>query len=156
MKTKKKSSVEVGNEKESKDPFWINSSKQLFIGITGIFLEDYKKGLIDENKINIASIKKFQNSSLIKENQSYLQRNLNTRSYGSLSKDYLTLILSSAENTYKSITAVFGEKMSIFDDLNVENVTSVSEFKFSDIGKRPIALFIIVPDEDKVIINLLL
>lgn len=39
--------------------------------------------------------------------------------------------------------------MSIFDDLNVENVTSVSEFKFSDIGKRPIALFIIVPDEDK-------
>lgn len=145
--------ISLGNlifaEKESKDPFWINSSKQLFIGITGIFLEDYKKGLIDENKINIASIKKFQNSSLIKENQSYLQRNLNTRSYGNLSKDYLTSILSSAENTYKSITAVFGEKMSIFDDLNVENVTSVSEFKFSDIGKRPIALFIIVPDEDK-------
>lgn len=72
--------ISLGNlifaEKESKDPFWINSSKQLFIGITGIFLEDYKKGLIDENKINIASIKKFQNSSLIKENQSYLQRNL--------------------------------------------------------------------------------
>lgn len=139
----------IFTEKESKDPFWINSSKQLFIGLVGIFLEDYKKGLIDENKINIASIKKFQNSSLIKENQMYLQRNLNTRSYGNLSKDYLTSILSSAENTYKSVTAVFGEKMSIFDDLNVENVTSISEFNFTDVGRKPTALYIIVPDEDK-------
>ena len=139
----------IFTEKESKDPFWINSSKQLFIGLAGIFLEDYKKGLIDENKINIASIKKFQNSSLIKENQMYLQRNLNTRSYGNLSKDYLTSILSSAENTYKSVTAVFGEKMCIFDDLNVENVTSISEFNFTDVGRKPTALYIIVPDEDK-------
>ena len=54
----------IFTEKESKDPFWINSSKQLFIGLAGVFLEDYKKGLIDENKINIASIKKFQNSQV--------------------------------------------------------------------------------------------
>ncbi|MBQ4584498.1 MAG: type IV secretory system conjugative DNA transfer family protein [Bacilli bacterium] len=139
----------IFTEKNAKDPFWINSSKQLFVGLSGIFLEDYKAGLIDENKINIASIKKFQNSSLIKENQNYLQRNLNSRPYGSLSKDYLTSILSAAENTYKSVTAVFGEKMSIFDDLNVENITSVSEFNFTNLGKKPVSLYIIVPDEDK-------
>ena len=139
----------IFTEKNAKDPFWINSSKQLFVGLAGIFLEDYKVGMIDENKINIASIKKFQNSSLIKENQNYLQRNLNSRPYGSLSKDYLTSILSAAENTYKSVTAVFGEKMSIFDDLNVENITSVSEFNFTNLGKKPVALYIIVPDEDK-------
>lgn len=139
----------IFTEKNAKDPFWINSSKQLFIGIVGIFLEDYRDGIIDENKINIASVKKFQNSSLIKENQSYLQRNLNSRPYGSLSKDYLTSILSAAENTYKSVTAVFGEKMSIFDDLNVENITSVSEFKFTNLGKKPVALYIIILDEDR-------
>ncbi len=139
----------IFTEKNSKDPFWINSSKQLFIGIVGIFLEDYKVGLIDESKINISSVKKFQTSSLIKENQAFLQKNLSQREYGSLSKDYLTSILSSAENTYKSITAVFGEKMSIFDDLNVENITSISEFNFTNIGKRPTALYIIVPDEDR-------
>ncbi len=136
-------------EKETKDPFWINSAKQLFIGLTGIFIEDYKEGLIEENKINVSSIKKFQNSSLTKENQLFLQRNLNTRPYGSLSKDYLNSILSAAENTYKSITAVFGEKMSIFDDLNVENITSISEFEFTSLGKKPVALYIIVPDEDR-------
>lgn len=136
-------------DKETNDKFWINSAKQLFIGICGIFLEDYQKGLITENKINISSVKKFQNSSLIKENQTFLQRNVNNRKYGSLSKDYLTSILSAAENTYKSITAVFGEKMAIFDDLNVENVTSTNEFDFTDLGSKPTALYIIVPDEDR-------
>ena len=83
-------------DKETNDKFWINSAKQLFIGIVGIFLEDYQLGLISENKINISSVKKFQNSSLIKENQNYLQKNLNNRKYGSLSKDYLTSIMSAA------------------------------------------------------------
>ena len=136
-------------DKETNDKFWINSAKQLFIGICGIFLEDYQNGLISENKINISSVKKFQNSSLIKENQTFLQRNVNSRKYGSLSKDYLTSILSAAENTYKSITAVFGEKMAIFDDLNVENVISTNEFNFTDLGSKPTALYIIVPDEDR-------
>lgn len=136
-------------DKETNDKFWINSAKQLFIGICGIFLEDYQNGLIPENKINISSVKKFQNSSLIKENQTFLQRNVNSRKYGNLSKDYLTSILSAAENTYKSITAVFGEKMAIFDDLNVENVISTNEFNFTDLGSKPTALYIIVPDEDR-------
>lgn len=136
-------------EKETKDPFWLNSSKNLFKGITGIFLEDYQNGLIPENKINVSSIKKFQNSSLLKENQLYLQRNLNTREYGTLSKDYLTSILSANENTYKSVTAVFGEKMQIFDDLNVENITSTSDFEISSLVDEPSVLYIIVPDEDK-------
>ena len=51
-------------DKDTNDKFWINSAKQLFIGIVGIFLEDYQAGLISEEKINIASVKKFQNSSL--------------------------------------------------------------------------------------------
>lgn len=136
-------------DKQTNDKFWINSAKQLFIGIVGIFLEDYQNGIIRENQINISSVKKFQNSSLIKENQTYLQVNINNRKYGRLSKDYLTSILSSAENTYKSITAVFGEKMAIFDDLQVENITSQSEFEFTELGKRPTVLYLIVPDEDK-------
>ena len=136
-------------DKDSSDKFWINSAKQLFIGIVGVFLEDYEMGLIGEEKINISSVKKFQNSSLIKENQTFLQKNINNRKYGNLSKDYLTSILSSAENTYKSVTAVFGEKMAIFDDLNVENITSTNEFNFTDLGSKPVSLFIIVPDEDR-------
>ena len=41
--------------------------------------------------------------------------------YGSKSKDALVSILSASDNTYKSITSVFGQKMNIFDDINLEN-----------------------------------
>lgn len=71
------------------------------------------------------------------------------KDYGSKSKDSLTSILNASENTYKSITAVFGEKMALFDDVNVANVTSDSDFDFDLLSKEPTALFIIVPDEDK-------
>lgn len=39
--------------------------------------------------------------------------------------------------------------MAIFDDVNVANVTSSSDFKFDCLGREPTALFVIVPDEDK-------
>ncbi|MBO5476174.1 MAG: type IV secretory system conjugative DNA transfer family protein, partial [Clostridia bacterium] len=74
---------------------------------------------------------------------------INTKSYGSKSKDALVSILSASENTYKSITAVFGQKMNIFDDINVANVTSTSDFDFNILGSEPVALYVIVPDEDK-------
>ena len=35
-------------DKDTNDKFWINSAKQLFIGIVGVFLEDYQLGIIDE------------------------------------------------------------------------------------------------------------
>ena len=37
-------------DKETNDKFWINSAKQLFIGICGIFLEDYQNGLTKYNQ----------------------------------------------------------------------------------------------------------
>ena len=39
--------------------------------------------------------------------------------------------------------------MSLFDDVNVANVTSISDFDFGILGKKPTVLYVIVPDEDK-------
>lgn len=44
--------------------------------------------------------------------------------------------------------------MAIFDDVNVANVTSRSDFDFDILGKEKSALFVIVPDEDKVYYSL--
>ena len=134
---------------EQKDPFWNESAKNLLEGIIGFFLEEYKLGNITRNKITMTSIRKFQNSSMEQNNFKKFKEYINTKPYGSKSKDALISILSASENTYKSITAVFGQKMNLFDDVNVANVTSTSDFKFSDLGKEPTALYVIVPDEDK-------
>ncbi len=54
------------------------------------------------------------------ENFEILDDYINQKPYGLKSKDSL----SANENTYKSITAVFVEKMSLFDDINIANITS--------------------------------
>ena len=139
---------------ESKDPFWNNSAKNLLEGLIGFFLEEYKNGNIKKEQITMTSIRKFQNSSMEQKNFKKFKDYINTKSYGSKSKDALISILSASDNTYKSITAVFGEKMNIFDDINVANVMSSSDFELNILGKEPTALYVIVPDEDKVYYSL--
>ena len=134
---------------EQKDPFWNNSAKNLLEGLIGFFLEEYKLGNITREKITMTSIRKFQNSSMEESNFKKFKDYINKREYGSKSKDALVSILSASDNTYKSITAVFGEKMNLFDDINVANVTCSSDFEFNILGKEPTALYVIVPDEDK-------
>lgn len=134
---------------EPKDPFWNNSAKNLLEGLIGFFLEEYKLGNITREKITMTSIRKFQNSSMEENNFKKFKDYINKKEYGSKSKDALVSILSASDNTYKSITAVFGEKMNLFDDINVANVTCSSDFEFSILGKEPVALYVIVPDEDK-------
>ncbi|MDD4808465.1 MAG: type IV secretory system conjugative DNA transfer family protein [Bacilli bacterium] len=134
---------------EQKDPFWNESAKNLLEGIIGFFLEEYKEKKISREKITMTSIKKFQNSSMEEKNFKNFKDYINQKPYGSKSKDALVSILSASENTYKSITAVFGQKMNIFDDVNVANVTSSSDFDFNILGKEPTALYVVVPDEDK-------
>lgn len=134
---------------EQKDPFWNESAKNLLEGLIGFFLEEYKTNKIPKEKITMTSIRKFQNSSMEESNFRKFKDYINTKSYGTKSKDALISILSASENTYKSITAVFGQKMNIFDDINVANVISSSDFDFNILGNEPVALYVIVPDEDK-------
>ena len=134
---------------QQKDPFWNNSAKNLLEGLIGFFLEEYKLGNIKREQITMTSIRKFQNSSMEENNFKKIKDYINKKKYGSKSKDALISIFSASDNTYKSVTAVFGEKMNLFDDINVANVTSTSDFEFNILGKEPTALYVIVPDEDK-------
>ena len=137
------------DKQESKDPFWNQSARQLLEGLIGFFLEEYKIGNITREQITMTSIRKFQNSSMNNFNFEKFKKYLNKRKYGSKSKDSLTSVITASENTYKSITSVFGSKMNLFDDVNVANVISESNFDISSIGKEPTAFYVIVPDEDK-------
>lgn len=133
-----------------KDPFWNNSAKNLLEGLIGFFLEEYKDGKITREQITMTSIRKFQNSTMEEKNSRFFKSYTERKKYGSKSKDSLMPILSTSDNTYRSITGVFSEKMAIFDDINVANITSKSDFKLDILGREPTTLFVIVPDEDKV------
>ncbi len=148
-------STMVFSEKyDPKDPFWNNASKSLLEGLIGFYLEEYKLGKIKKEQITLTSIRKFQNSFMEEKNFKKFTKYIEKKEYGLKSKDSLTSILTANENTFKSVTAVFGEKLSLFDDLNVANIISSSDFDFDILGRKKTALYIIVPDEDKVYFNL--
>lgn len=143
------SSMVISKTGNEKDPFWNNSAKNLLAGLISFFLEEYEIGKIKKEQITMTCIKKFQNSIMPEENLRQFKSIIDKKEYGLKSKDYLLSILSASENTYKSIISVFSEKMSIFDDINVEYITSSSDFVFNDFGKKASVLYLIIPDEDK-------
>ena len=145
----------VKDNSEQKDPFWNNSARSLIEGIISLFLEEYKNNKINRNQITMTSIRKFQNSILKDDNLELLKKYLNSKDYGTKSKDNLTPVLNSSESTIKSIFAVAGEKLSIFDDINVANIMSSSDFDFDVLGKYPTVIYLIVPDEDKTYYSLI-
>lgn len=144
------SNIIMREKTQQKDPFWNNSAKNLLEGLIGFFLEEYELGNIKRKQITMTSIRKFQNSLMIEDNLEKFMNYILQKPYGSKSKDSLIPILSASENTYKSITAVFGEKMSIFDDVNVSNITNESDFDLDIFSKKQTVLYVIVPDEDKI------
>ena len=90
------------------------------------------------------------NDKNLKSLKNYLQ----SKSYGLKSKDKLIPIITTSENTQKSIASVFNERMSLFDDINVENITSNSDFDFDILGKEPTVLYCCIPDESKIYYSL--
>lgn len=149
------SSMIMKDKIEPKDPFWNNSAQLLLEGLIGFFLEEYELKNIKREQITMTSIKKFQNSLLIESNFDKFKLYLEDKKYGSKSKDSLISVLTASENTYKSITSVWGSKMALFDDINVANITSKCDFEFDILGKEKVVLYVIVPDEDNTYYTLL-
>jgi len=143
------SSIIMKEKGLSKDPFWNNSAKNLLEGLISLFLEEYQIGKIKRNQLTLTSIRKFQNSSMDETNFEILKNHIDKKQYGCKSKDSLTALFSANENTYKSITATFGAKMALFDDINVANITSSNDFSFDILGKKNCIIYLIIPDEDK-------
>lgn len=137
-------------DKTAKEAFWNNSASDLLYGIIFLFLEDYADGKIKREQITLSSMKKFQNSSMTDKNIKTLRKYVEAKPYGDKSKDKLIPIISTSENTYKSITSIFNERMTLFDDVNVENITSNSDFDFDVLGKEPTVLYCCIPDESKI------
>ncbi len=145
----------IMEDKTAKEAFWNNTASDLLYGLISLFLEEYADGKIKREQITLTSIKKFQNSSLTEKNQKLLKKYVEEKPYGFKSKDKLIPVISTSDNTYKSITSVFNERMSLFDDINVENITSNSDFEFDILGKEPTVLYCCIPDESKIYYTLI-
>lgn len=144
----------IMNDETAKEKFWNNSSCDLLYGIIFLFFEEYINGKIKRKQITLTSIKKFQNSSMTDTNNKNLKKYMESKSYEMKSKDKLLPLLNISDTTYRSITSTFNERMSLYDDVNVENITSDSDFELDDLGKKPTVLYCCIPDESKIYYSL--
>lgn len=145
----------IMNDPTAKEKFWNNSASDLLYGIIFLFLEDYIDKKIKREQITLTSVKKFQNSSMTEKNHKDLKKYIENKPYGMKSKDKLLEVLNISDTTYRSITSTFNERMSIYDNINVENIISNSDFEFDILGKRPTVLYCIIPDESKIYYSLI-
>ena len=144
----------IMNDDSSKEKFWNNSACDLLYGLIFLFLEEYAEGKIKREQITLTSIKKFQNSSMTELNNKKLKKYMESKTYEMKSKDKLLPLLNISETTYRSITSTFNERMSLYDDVNVENITSNSDFDFDCLGKKPTVMYCCIPDESKIYYSL--
>ena len=147
-------STMIMNDETAREKFWNNSSCDLLYGIIFLFLEEYAEGKIKREQITLTSVKKFQNSSMTESNNKKLKKYMEQKTYDCKSKDKLLPLLNTSDTTYRSITSTFNERMSLYDDVNVENITSNSDFKFEDLGKNKTVLYCCIPDESKIYYSL--
>lgn len=144
----------IMNDETAKEKFWSNSSSDLLYGLIFLFLEDYVDGKIKRNQITLSSIKKFQASSMSEKNNKKLKSYVEKRSYSMKSKDKLENVLNINDVTYRSITSTFSERMSLYDNLYVENITHDSDFDLGSIGRKPTVIYCCVPDESPIFYSL--
>lgn len=147
-------STMIMNDETAREKFWNNSSCDLLYGIIFLFFEEYADGKISRNQITLTSVKKFQNSSMTESNNKKLKKYMEQKTYDCKSKDKLLPLLNTSDTTYRSITSTFNERMSLYDDVNVENITSNSDFKFEDLGLNKTVLYCCIPDESKIYYSL--
>lgn len=145
----------IMNDITAHEKFWNNSACDLLYGLIFFFLEEYEQRKISRDKITLTSIKKFQNSSMTDKNMKVLKKYIEQKDYSSKAKDKLQSLLNISDTTYRSIVSTFNERMRLFDDINVENITSESDFDFNILGKEPTVLYCCVPDENKIYYSLI-
>ena len=145
----------IMNDPTAREKFWNSSASDFLYGLIFLFLEDYIDGKIKRNQITLTSIKKFQSSSMIDKNNKILKKYIENKSYAMKSKDKLQSILNISDTTYRSIISTFSERMSLYDNINVENITSNSDFEFDCFGKKPTVLYCCIPDESKIYYSLI-
>lgn len=127
------------------DPFWENSARDYFVGLSLGLFEDAK----DESEINLNSINAMATFGDDKiGGKTYLQEYLKIK--GELSPVYISAnaTVNAPADTKGGIVSVFRQKVRIFSSReNISEMLSYTDFDMRDFGKEKTAVFLKVHDE---------
>lgn len=130
-----------------KEPLWENGSKNFVLAIALAMLEDSQnKDLgMTIDKFNFYNIMKIASNT--ENNCDELKRYFKNRSPISQSVSLSKQVMDAASQTRDSYLSNVFDKLSMFSDRSICSLTSSNEIAFGEMGERPIALFLQIPDE---------
>lgn len=126
-----------------RDPFWSDSARNLFIGLSLLVLETPKLPQTFGEVLRQGSGKGRATEEYI---SSVIEARKNTDTpLSSRCVDALNRFLNNSENTLKSILASFIAPLSIFDNPVIDKATSANDFDLREIRKRKMTIYLHVP-----------
>ena len=132
----------------NKDPFWDNSAGSLFFGLTLLlfkYCKDFERSAAD---IHIGNVIKLRNDLFSTANGSINRRLWDYAKQDPIIRSALIGTVETAKDTRGGILSTFDQAVRIFTiQPNLLNMLSSNDIDFDSIGKKPTAIYLIVPDE---------
>lgn len=141
------------HDPNAKDPFWNNSAKSLVTAIILAITEDCIK-LGKEERINMYSVAHFLNtkgSAYDEQGENELDLFFRARDENNPARLMYATSNFAAGNTRASIFSTAMDKLQIFTLTPNAKFTSYNSLDLTEVGfgEKPIAIFMVIPDQDK-------
>ncbi len=145
----------MADDNDKADPFWGYSASDCLFGLIMLLLRYCKDHDLDENAINISNLMELRQQLF--KNGSRAQHDLLWRyaSEDELIAASLSGTIYAPNDTRASILSVFDQKMRTFTIRpSLLDMLANNDFDIGDIGEKPCAVFMIIPDEKTTYNNL--
>lgn len=137
--------VYAESQRKANDPYWVKSGKSIVQGLLLAMLEDSEiKDLgITPERFNLGTI-----SSILSLRVDLLKSYFNIRDSSSNAKRIAASAVNAPESgTRESIISTALADLTPFADPDIQYITCNNDIDFKNIGRRPTAVFLIIPDE---------
>lgn len=132
----------------NKDPFWDNSAGSLFFGLTLLlfkYCKDFGRSAAD---IHIGNVIKLRNDLLSSGNGGINRRLWDYAKQDPIIRSALIGTVETAKDTRGGILSTFDQAVRVFTmQPNLLDMLSSNDIDFDSIGRKPTAIYLIVPDE---------
>ncbi len=138
----------ISAQKSNSDPFWDNSAGSFFFGLVLLlfkYCRDFHKG---KEYIHIGNVMELRKRLISETGPGRNPRLWNYAKTDPIISSALIGTVETANDTKAGILSMFDQKMRLFSiQPNLLDMLSGNDIDFDAIGKRPTAVYLIVPDE---------
>lgn len=138
----------ISTEKSNSEPFWDNSAGSFFFGLVLLlfkYCKDFNKG---KEYIHIGNVIKLRNALISGNGKGKNSRLWEYAKADPIISSALIGTVETANDTKAGILSVFDQKVRMFSiQPNLLDMLANNDIDLDIIGKRPTAIYLIVPDE---------